>query len=65
MLEEKKNATDPYGDQIEALRNEGLQEINWEKLNELNVLKDHQEFLMKLLTNKDSFIRKKIIKISL
>jgi DNA repair exonuclease SbcCD ATPase subunit len=24
-------------------------------------LKDHQEFLMKLLTNKDSFIRKKII----
>ena len=61
QLEEKKNATDPYQDQITALRSEGLQEINWEKLNGLNSLKDHQEFLMKLLTNKDSFIRKKII----
>jgi DNA repair exonuclease SbcCD ATPase subunit len=30
-------------------------------VNELTKLKDHQEFLHKLLTNKDSFIRKKII----
>ena len=30
-------------------------------MNELNNLKEHQEFLLKLLTNKDSFIRKKII----
>ena len=28
---------------------------------QLQTLKDHQEFLLKLLTNKDSFIRKKII----
>ena len=27
----------------------------------LNDLKEHQEFLLKLLTNKDSFIRRKII----
>jgi DNA repair exonuclease SbcCD ATPase subunit len=27
----------------------------------MSVIKDHQEFLLKLLTNKDSFIRKKII----
>lgn len=61
QLEEKNKATDPYGDQIEALKREGLQEINWGQMNELSSLKDHQEFLMKLLTNKDSFIRKKII----
>jgi DNA repair exonuclease SbcCD ATPase subunit len=30
-------------------------------MNELCKLRDHQDFLMKLLTNKDSFIRKKII----
>jgi DNA repair exonuclease SbcCD ATPase subunit len=43
------------------MRNAALQEISWDKINEANALKDHQEFLLKLLTNKDSFIRKKII----
>jgi DNA repair exonuclease SbcCD ATPase subunit len=51
----------PFVDQIIALRRDGLQEILFDKLNELVRLRDHQEFLMKLLTNKDSFIRKKII----
>jgi DNA repair exonuclease SbcCD ATPase subunit len=30
-------------------------------MNDLTVMKDHQDFLYKLLTNKDSFIRKRII----
>ena len=51
----------PYDEQIEELKNSALQEINWEPINDLVKLKDHQEFLLKLLTNKDSFIRKKII----
>lgn len=51
----------PYIDQIESLKKDGLQEISFEKMNELVKLRDHQEFLLKLLTNKDSFIRKKII----
>jgi DNA repair exonuclease SbcCD ATPase subunit len=55
------DATNPYTDQIEALRRDGLQVIDFTKLNELVKLRDHQEFLSKLLTNKDSFIRKKII----
>ena len=38
-----------------------MQEVDWIPVNELTNLKDHQEFLLKLLTNKDSFIRKKII----
>jgi DNA repair exonuclease SbcCD ATPase subunit len=52
---------DPYQDQIDELLNTAMQEITWDNVNTLNELKDHQEFLLKLLTNKDSFIRKKII----
>lgn len=52
---------DPYQEQIEELLNTALVEITWDHVNELNSLKDHQEFLLKLLTSKDSFIRKKII----
>jgi len=53
--------TDPYQEQIDDLKNTGIQEIDWTTINALNDLKEHQEFLLKLLTNKDSFIRKKII----
>ena len=57
----RQQETDPYQEQIDDLRNTALQEITWDGINNLNVLKDHQEFLLKLLTSKDSFIRKKII----
>jgi len=60
-LDTKKQETDPYIEQIEDLENTGIQEIDWGPMNDLNNYKDHQEFLLKLLTNKDSFIRKKII----
>jgi len=57
----KDGETDPYQEQIDELTDTAMQEITWDKVNELNTLKDHQEFLLKLLTSKDSFIRKKII----
>jgi len=63
----EKNLTDkiqeknPYDEQIEELQKTAIQEISWEQINSLTKLKEHQEFLLKLLTNKDSFIRKKII----
>ena len=60
-LGKRQQEIDPYTEQIEELKNTALQEINWDTVNELSSLKDHQEFLLKLLTNKDSFIRKKII----
>jgi energy-coupling factor transporter ATP-binding protein EcfA2 len=59
--ESKKNEEDPYQAQIDELTATAIQEISWDSVNELTDLKDHQEFLLKLLTNKDSFIRKKII----
>ena len=52
---------DPYEIQINDLNETAIQEVNWNTVNDLVSYKDHQEFLMKLLTNKDSFIRKKII----
>jgi len=57
----KKEESDPYQAQIDELKNSAIQDIDWTPVNELTNLKDHQEFLLKLLTNKDSFIRKKII----
>ena len=51
----------PYQEQIQELKKTAIQEVNWDIINSLTKLKDHQEFLHKLLTNKDSFIRKKII----
>ena len=59
--ETKKSEEDPYQTQIDELTASAIQEINWDSVNELTNLKEHQEFLLKLLTNKDSFIRKKII----
>ena len=60
-LKNKKEESNPYLDQIDELKNQAVQEINWDTANTLQKLKEHQEFLYKLLTNKDSFIRKKII----
>ena len=60
-LENKQQETDPYQAQIDELSTTALQEIDWSPVNDLTNYKDHQEFLLKLLTNKDSFIRKKII----
>ena len=61
QLVSKSSETDPYAEQIAELRDTALQEISWDAVNNLNSLKEHQEFLLKLLTSKDSFIRKKII----
>jgi len=60
-LTAKINELNPYEEQIQELNHTAIQEINWETVNTLTKLRDHQEFLHKLLTNKDSFIRKKII----
>lgn len=61
QLESYKKETNPYNEQIQSLKDSGIVDISYETINELVKLRDHQEFLYKLLTNKDSFIRKKII----
>jgi|TARA_A100001011_G_scaffold386726_1_gene463138 DNA repair exonuclease SbcCD ATPase subunit len=60
-LREKTDELDPYQEQIKDLEDTAIQEVTWDTVNDLNSTKEHQDFLYKLLTNKDSFIRKKII----
>lgn len=60
-LTARADEMNPYAEQVDELRKTAIQEVSWNRINELTRLRDHQEFLLKLLTNKDSFIRKKII----
>ena len=60
-LDRSKTEIDPYQEQIDDLNETAIQVIDWDTVNNLTSLKDHQDFMLKLLTNKDSFIRKKII----
>jgi DNA repair exonuclease SbcCD ATPase subunit len=52
---------DPYEEQISDMQGQALQVVTYDTLNELTRVQDHQDFLLKLLTSKDSFVRKKII----
>jgi len=61
QIETKKKQEDPYTEQIKEMRESSLEELDYSKMNALQSYREHQDFLMKLLTNKDSFIRKKII----
>jgi DNA repair exonuclease SbcCD ATPase subunit len=61
QIENKMAETDPYQEQIIEMESQALQEINFDKINELTKTMEHQKFLLDLLTSKDSFVRKKII----
>lgn len=61
QLDEHVKLTNPHLDQIYRLQNQGLLEINETALNDAQNLLKHQDLLYKMLTQKDSFIRKKII----
>jgi DNA repair exonuclease SbcCD ATPase subunit len=61
QITEKITEVDPYSEQITEMQQQALQEVTYDTLNELTRLQEHQDFLLKLLTSKDSFIRKKII----
>ena len=61
QLKSKQDEADPYVEQIKEMEESSTQEPSYETINELTKLREHQEFLQKLLTNKDSFIRKRII----
>ena len=60
-LETRQAETDPYSEQITDMQGQALQVVSYDTLNELTRLQEHQDFLLKLLTSKDSFVRKKII----
>ena len=61
QLTAKQDEADPYVDQIAEMQAQALADIDYTAMNELVRLRDHQDFLLKLLTSKDSFVRKRII----
>jgi DNA repair exonuclease SbcCD ATPase subunit len=61
QLDVKTQEHDPYQEQIEAMKNTALAEVSWDEVNRVSKLLEHQDFLLKLLTSKDSFVRKRII----
>ena len=61
QIDSKRAEADPYSEQIDEMQAQALQTVAYDDLNDLTRLQEHQDFLLKLLTSKDSFIRKKII----
>ena len=61
QIENKTNETDPYKEQIVEMESQALQTVTFDHINELTKTLEHEKFLLELLTNKDSFVRKKII----
>ncbi len=61
QLERTEKQEDTYAEQIAEMKKSALQKVDYEKANELEDLHRHQDFLYKLLTAKDSFIRTRII----
>jgi DNA repair exonuclease SbcCD ATPase subunit len=61
QLKQTEKKEDTYAEQIAEMKKSAIQKIDYEKANELEDLHRHQEFLYKLLTAKDSFIRTRII----
>ena len=61
QLTQTETKENPYQEQIEELNKSAIQKVDFTRANELEDLYRHQEFLYKLLTAKDSFLRTKII----
>jgi len=61
QIETKSEETDPYIEQISEMESQVLQTVSFDTINKLSKLLEHQTLILNLLTNKDSFVRKKII----
>lgn len=59
--EELKVSTNPHIEARDKLLTESRTEVDYLKVDELRKRLDHQQFLLKLLTDKNSFLRRRII----
>lgn len=60
-IERVTSSDNPYIELMDELQEVELDEIDYTDLNALTQLIDHQKFLMKLLTKRDSFVRKALL----
>lgn len=61
QIEKKHSDVDPYVDQIQEMESSAIQQVDYSEINRLTRVLQHQDYLLDLLTNKKSFIRKRII----
>jgi DNA repair exonuclease SbcCD ATPase subunit len=61
QITNKNDEIEPYSEQISEMERNAIQKISFDTINELTRVMQHQEYLLDLLTNKKSFVRKKII----
>lgn len=60
-IKELETAVNPHLEQLQDFLDEKLDTVDFTSINELTREKEHQQFLLKLLTKKDSFIRKALL----
>jgi len=61
QLSDAKKESNPHTESIASLKNEALKDVSDTGVKELKKLIKHYDFLISLLTDKDSYIRKQII----
>lgn len=60
-IEELKSATNPFIEPLVELEQVEIEDADMEGINDLTSMIEHQKFLLKLLTRKDSFVRKALL----
>jgi DNA repair exonuclease SbcCD ATPase subunit len=61
QITSKTQESDPYAEQLDEMAKTGIQSVDYTNIDRLNKILKHQDYLLDLLTNKKSFVRKKII----
>jgi DNA repair exonuclease SbcCD ATPase subunit len=60
-IEELTSTVNPYIEPLDELEGANLEKIDYDEINKLKIEVEHQRFLLKLLTKKDSFVRKSLL----
>lgn len=61
QIKDLENTVNPFLDPLQELMDIALDDVDYTDINKLSKELDHQKFLLKLLTKKDSFIRKALL----
>jgi hypothetical protein len=60
-IDDLSKSTNPHLEVVDELENSTPPAVNYDEINLLKKMVDHQTFMIKLLTDKKSFVRKKLI----
>lgn len=61
QVEEITTTINPHIEALKALKNQVINKISYDEIDRLKHLLENQQFMLKLLTDKNSFVRRKII----